>query len=102
MTFGGGCFIAEADMTTIQLLVTAIAGLSGAIVVMWVFFQKRFSRTETKLDQCEIKHEAANDQMLKLSMEYSAKIITFAEQVGDLKGRLDVMAEQMGHKQDKR
>lgn len=97
-----GELIADAEvMSTTQLLIAAIGGLSTAIVVMWVFFQKKFARTEQKLDACEVRHEEANNRMVAQAEEHTKTVVAFAKEVGELRGKMDVLSEQLSHKSDK-
>jgi len=50
-----------------ELLFGAIGSLSAAIVYLYKLQVKQNKRIVNKLDQCEAKHEKANEELLKLT-----------------------------------
>lgn len=63
----------------IEMIVGAITGLVAAIVHLYTLQSKNFKKSLKKLDECERKHEEANE-----------KIISLTEKVGRLSGAKDL------------
>ena len=84
---------ADADGGTmlVQLILSAMAALSSVVVYLWRQFAADKVRTEQKLDDCHKSHEAVHQQMLGMSKDFGQKMTCFAEELGVMRGRIDIL-----------
>lgn len=54
------------DYTLVGALVTAVLALAGVVAKLWTTHEHRFTRVETKLDECESDRQELWRQLAKI------------------------------------